>query len=55
MRRGDGTVDWLDLLGGFGEVGSDARRRERGDVRWGVRVTVFTVLALLVVALCLVA
>jgi hypothetical protein len=48
-------VDWLDLLGGFGEMGSDARRRERGDVRWGVRVTCFIVLALLAVALFVVA
>jgi hypothetical protein len=48
-------VDWLDLLGGFGEMGSDARRRQRGDVRWGFRVSIFTVLTLLVVGLFLIA
>jgi hypothetical protein len=24
-------VDWLDLLGGFGEIGTETRRRGRGD------------------------
>ena len=48
-------MDWLDLLGAFGEVGSDTRRRERGDVRWGVRAGLFTVLALVVAGLFLVA
>jgi hypothetical protein len=48
-------MDWLDLLGAFGEVGGETRRRGRGDALAAVCAALIVAVGLVTIAVLLLA